>query len=305
MILPVLRSTPVAGLQRLEVATDAMSLQPLTLPSNAAAPTPPPSSAPTDTALDAMVAMFPDMEKDVLEAVLIHHDSNIELAVLSLLDMAGENPGRDTLHAQEEFDAQVALRAQEEIDEQIAQALSAALHEEEQRRMAAEPSTRASATATSIATSAKNIMSRVLSARRRNQRDGIATRLLESENDLADSSTPGMEPLEPIYSPPQIQPPMPPLPPASTPAVFSSPAPRVTSPSEEANGTPPSEEKYNSRVGRARAANNAARTSGRLSLSSGPAPVMVQIDPAQYVGAPAAGAEEPGEQRGPAEGILI
>lgn len=261
------------------------TLQPLTfgLPPPAMttpAPAPPPAEPELPT-LELMCAMFPEVEKEVLAAVLVHYQGSVERAVASLLEEVDSHADADGAllnEAQEELDAQTAASLQEELDEETARALQRALGEEERlqpgRNVAG--SNNPSRPSSANTNAARSLLARIRSrARVRTPTEASASLL---GNETADSSAPTEEPLAPIYSPPM---PMPP----PTPTTSAGDAPVV------------GEAKYNSRVDRARAAN---RARGASTVSS---PIMLQL-PTSPVATPAAEAP-PLAASGPAEGILI
>lgn len=259
--------------------------------------------------IESLAAMFPSVDKDVLEAVLIHHHGNIEMSVSTLLDLSGEVDEWMAQDTQEEIDAEMAMRMQEEIDEELAHSLALKLHDQEQRRLRSEPSRVQSAASpgSTIASSAKNIKSilaRVRSRRsqteslgtpllngheteadalggtpgNRNQRVGMNTRLLDSNSaDASEAVSPMLEPLQ--------------IPVSSSPLALNE----------------SSEAKYNARVDRARAA-NAAKLGGR-GASTQSITHMVHIDSSQFVPATSTSMlnveAEQSRENGPREGILI
>lgn len=246
--------------------------------------------------VELMAAMFPGVDKELLEEILAHHANDIERAVTSLIELSGESEMLDGRTAQEDLDAQIAMAEQEEVDAEMARALTAALQEEERQRASAHPSrTPSTASASSIAASAKSILARVRAARRRHATDvGMNDRLLESEPEGGDSSQAITQSVEPLYSPP-------PIPPTQTNS--QQPNDLMTM-----STIPPTSSKYTSRVDRARAA-NALRNSRNAGAA---APVMVQIDPSQFASvqsSPEGYSDQPGapvnNENRPAEGVLI
>jgi len=259
---------------------------------NLAAPiTMPPLAPLADPKVEALKAMFPDIEADVLAQLLSFNDGDVERAIETLLETtaAPAESGVTTAAAQVEFDEHLAREVQMELDNAVAQAvqqeLTAEMRAEEERRRQNELSTRAmnSASAASkrlieSAKAAKSSFMRPLSARTKKDH---GARLLdggEGPSDAEPMST--VSPLSPLYLPPPPQynaatpidtsstrdlsaplslPPAPPAvtPLAVTPLDASSLRPLPTAQS--------SEEKYTSRVDRARAANCA---SGRLSSAA-------------------------------------
>merc|ERR1719484_273099 len=72
---------------------------------------------------EEMRLMFPDVEADVLAAVLAYHGGNIERAVLALLDESSAHEDESA----GETDASLARRIQQEQDEEMAKAVQESL----------------------------------------------------------------------------------------------------------------------------------------------------------------------------------
>lgn len=232
-------------------------------------------------------AMFPDIEADVLSQMLSFSGGEVERAIETLLETSAA-PGTSeslTAQAQAEADERLARQVQMELDGAVAQAvqeeLSAEMRAEEERRRQNELSTRAmnSASAASkrlieSAKAARSSFMRPLSARTKKDH---GTRLLDGGEGTSDSEPlSSVSPLSPLYlpPPPQYQPNITPVDTSST-RDYSAPlslppAPPVVTPLDSSSLRPlptaqSSEEKYTSRVDRARAAN---RASGRLSSAT-------------------------------------
>ena len=86
--------------------------------------------------------MFPEIEADVLEAMLQFHHGDLEAAVSSILDVS-----HDSQPSQEDLDESVARAIQQQLDEEVARSvhdeLQRDLTEEERRRRANDPTVRA------------------------------------------------------------------------------------------------------------------------------------------------------------------
>jgi len=223
------------------------------------------------TAAATLREMFPDIESDVLTAVLEFHSGDVEATVAMLLsEVANAN---DT--AAEDFE--VARQAQDELDAQHARSLHQALQEELKAEAANEPAARVAAAVAGSAKRAGALLQRAL-ARPLSARKSSAhsTRLLDATADPSDalaamgpiesplSLGAGTPPLGPLYVPPtpMAQPPPPAEAPASE-AASTSPGTSTSPPGT----TSSSSDLYSSRVGRARAANS-SRSRSSIDVSS-------------------------------------
>lgn len=234
----------------------------------------------------ALKAVFPDIENDVLEAMLAHH-GNMERVVEALLDEStGEVPGSDPTAA-EIADEDLARQVQEGLDSEVAAALQQELNAERQAVQTPRPTTSPQLAERMAAATAgtKRFFqpllqraSRQLSAK--TTRSGQAERLLD---DAAVASSDANQPLaSPMYSPPYAAQPylapaaplMPPTPAPPMPPPTSSTRAGADEPPAAAGSSPgliatPPPSRYTSRVERARLAN---RTSSAARASSASPP---------------------------------
>lgn len=195
--------------------------------------------APSETEqLDALVAMFPDIEADVLSAVLAFHNGDIEQTVASLLDASDGAMATD---------AEIAHATQLEIDEQAARALQQDLQAEVAAADAAraqQPAARAVAAVDASISKAAGGTRKLLQLIRSGRapvRNRHKVRLLDDDGDQDGDFDSIAEAAQLSYTPPEILPP----PPAA----------------EEPD------DRYASRVQRARAANQAR---GQRSTTTSP-----------------------------------
>lgn len=219
-----------------------------TMPTAVAAPL-------ADPKVDQLKAMFPDIEADVLEAFLASNQGDVERTCMAILDVPTEEAP-----AQQDLDASMARALQQEIDAEVARSVAAELTQElnaeEAARRAQEPGARAAAAVDRAVGQAGTQMKalfqravRPLSARGRAAGSTHAVRLLDSP---ADSSAVESDfaPLQlPAFAPPpmQAQPAADAVPDISDAGVapLTMPAPAGV----------PSAARYNSRLDRARSAN--------------------------------------------------
>lgn len=214
---------------------------------------------------DNLKAMFPDIEAEVLSAVLAHHDGDIARAVSALLDFSAP-PDEASLEVdQQEQDAKMARCIQQELDAEVARAVQASLEQElqaeaERARERQLPAV-AAKTVSSATERAKAFLQRVRPGASASQQSTHAARLLDAPLDAA---TYDMSPLAATYAPPSI-----------TAAPTPTPTPPVAgggSPLEPT--TNPS--RYSSRMDRARSANrNRMRTSPPAEAHATLAPLQV------------------------------
>jgi len=197
----------------------------------------PPASPPCDPVLDSLACLFPDIDRDVLAALLAYQGGDADRAAAALLFSASAD---NDVAAAADVDAAIAMQMALDIDQQAAISLQMALDAEEAAVR------RTQARNVSVVYKAKDMMQRVRSARltaRLTPSGERHARLLDHDGDAAafDSGSPVESPLLAYEAP--VLPPVPP-PPADA-------QPPATTPKEE--------ERYASRVGRARAANQASR----------------------------------------------
>jgi len=209
------------------------------------------SSGQRQTTTTNLREMFPDIESDVLTAVLEFHNGDVEATVAMLLSEATS--------ASDAADFEVARQAQNEIDEQHARSLHQALQEELKAEAANEPGARVAAAVAGSAKRASALLQRALarplSARKSSSH---STRLLDATAEPSDALAP-MGPIEsplslgPLYVPPT--PMAPPPPSAPTEASETAPSTPLGSTSSVGGSSPPgtatSSDLYSSRVGRA------------------------------------------------------
>ena len=245
------------------------------MPTTAPLSMPPAHAPPTHNAQqDQLVAMFPEIEADVLASVLAAFNGDVEAAVVSLLETQEAPP------SQEDQDVAFARALQQEMDEQVAHAVQKEMQDEAAAKRAAEPTVReavsiekAAASAASMTKSLTSKLLRPMSARRSASTSSHGARLLDSPGSEAAAD------FAPLQMPAYLAPlPMISDPSAQTAEVAEPPSARMSlSDTMTANATPG--ERYSSRVGRARAANQMA---GRTSVgqASPPASNAEQEQPA-------------------------
>lgn len=227
----------------------------MTLP----APPAPPSS---DSVLDSLCAMFPDINRDVMATLLSYQDGDADRAAAALLASADNE-----VAAAAEVDAAIAAQIALDIDQQAALSLQRELDAE------AAAARRTQAWNISVVDKAKDMMNRVRSARltpRLAPSSERHARLLDHDGDFAASDSGPVESPFLVYEAPA-------LPRAAVPTA-DVPTADVQSPAT----TPTEEERYASRVGRARAANQASRRASATraaapEASPQPAPAIVPV----------------------------
>lgn len=218
-------------------------------------------------ALDALMSMFPGVEREVLADVLAQLDSNLDQVIDYLLGAADDAPNDD-----------LARRVQAEEDAEVAKAVHASLQAELKAEAEAAKEARPSQVASRVMSSASLRAKRFLQQRARtslpSETSTHEARLLDAPLESSNAATSyDMTPLQvPAYVPPTT--------PVSTPA----PEPEAQSSTRTPNDAAPVADPalYNARLDRARSANR-VRTQSRLSFvpppasaGSGPlAPVVV------------------------------
>jgi len=243
------------------------------------------------SSIDQLAGMFPDIERDVLHAMLEHHGA-VERVVDALLETASAaaefapsevGPMRvDT----ELADAELARSLQEGIDQEMARALQQELNQA--AAPTSPPTTTAAERVAAVASGTKRLfqplLQRAVKAAQAKGRGGgsHAVRLLDDEpaSDSIDAplASPLFSPPSPLVSaqyaaptPPPVMTPTPP--PTMTPIMAPTSSTRPNTAAEATvTPSPPTASKYNSRVERARQANK--RLSGERPLPATLAPLV-------------------------------
>lgn len=234
---------------------------------------------------EALSQLFPDIERDILAALLEHHGS-VESVVAALLD---DNNPED-----EDADAILARNVQEGIDAELAAALQQELNRQQgtvSQGTAAQAASQGatdldfSAAAAAVAAGTKRLLQRVRQMRAKG-RGTHAVRLLDDAVSSSDANEPIQSPFSPLYSPP-----VPPAPEGTTDYTTPLPTPPPVSPlmtptsstrmgpdgeafSRDRSVSPPNNQ-YNSRLERARVAN----ANRGMARSTGP-PLTTSLSPA-------------------------
>lgn len=217
------------------------------------------------SAVQQLSQMFPDLEHDILAAVLDSVGHDVERAVLTLVDAAADTQQAD--------DERVVRQLQEQLDEDVARAVHASLQQElkaeaEQRRKEV-----AAKAVKTVGNASAGLRSLLQSAMRKGTNAGRSSlnplvgsttsthevRLLDAP---LESSTYDMSPLAAEYTPPTV---MPEVRPASPPDV-----------SDDADGEDTSRTstaRYSSRMERAREANRQRRVTAPGDAAAGLEPL--------------------------------
>lgn len=240
-------------------------------------------------------AVFPEIEQDVLSAMLAHHGS-VEGVVEALLDDASATVGG----TQVDTDEDLAREMQEGLDQEIAQALQQELNVQRANESTAPQSPLASAAADRMAAVAggtkrlfQPLLNRAVKQLSSRNRGGNAERLLDEATQSETYNETLAAPLaSPLFSPQYAAPTPPPMAPMATsstraadPATPAQPSvARTETPTEDGfdsspgnrPNTPPGN-KYASRVERARLANrttSVSRMSATVPLPATLAPLV-------------------------------
>merc|ERR1740138_180717 len=102
---------------------------PVTMPNTMPTDPVPTTNAPSDNKVTTLHELFPDIEEDVLGAMLAHHDNSIEATVATLLDICAAEESHDG-GLPRIGDTDFARSAQAEHDEAMARAVHAELQAE-------------------------------------------------------------------------------------------------------------------------------------------------------------------------------
>jgi len=142
-----------------------------------------------------LAAIFPEIESEVLAALLAHHQGKVESVIAALLDESGSE---DDL-AQAERDAQIAREVQLSLDSEVAQAVHQDLQRElREERRPSEVALRAVEAATALR---KRLAS--MSVRPRKMPAERNVRLLDADGAITNFDTiSSTSALQPTYSPP-------------------------------------------------------------------------------------------------------
>lgn len=202
-----------------------------------------------DPKVEQLKAMFPEIDRDVLEAFLASHQGDVERAVAAILDVPADAPT-----TQQDLDEVVARALQQEMDAEVARGVQQQMNAEEEARRAQDPTVRAAAAVEKAGTMAKSLLQRAvrpLSARSRGTTHSV--RLLDAPMDSSGVS-PSFDftPISlPAYAPPPAQ--AQPLPDALPDISDAVPISAFT-PDVAPAGADPSA-RYSARLDRARSAN--------------------------------------------------
>jgi len=215
---------------------------------------------------DQLTSVFPEIEQEVLAAMLAHHRT-VELVVEALLDQsAGGIP--DSIGA-EVSDADMALQIQQ--DQEIAQALQQELNAEREGTPTSSATSTASAAerVAAVAGGTKRLFQPLLQAvQRAKTTGGGSQRLLDETDSLSDVNQPLPTP---TFSSPVQQPySAPSAPPVAQATTSTRAVAQENSVDLEFLSTPLTtpQNRYTSRVERARQANRISSASARLPLVS-------------------------------------
>lgn len=252
--------------------------------------------------------LFPDIERDILAALLEHHGS-AERVALELLDETFDDVTPDDAddgvvarNMQEGIDAEMAAALQRELDQEQRPAAPGQAHPGQAGAGQAATAVAASAAAERVALGAKRLLQRVRQMSAKN-RGTHGQRLLDDSATTSDVNEPIQAPLSPLYSPPVPPPPervaptdyaavSPPTPPLVAPLMMTPPPTSSTravaddseAVSRDRSASPPSKPtQYNSRLERARQANRTmSRSTGQhqpLISSLAPASPAISSQP--------------------------
>ena len=218
-----------------------------------------PPAPPMSAELEQLKSIFPEIEQEVLAALLSGCEGRIETVVATLLDTTAA----DTT---QEVDARIAVEAQQEIDEQLARVIQQELQKEmHDERKQSELGPRAAAAAAATAAALKkrlqglSLSALPLTDKKKKER---STRLLD-----ADSASEVHENIAPLYS-------VSPLQEAYTPPVVAAPAVTPLAASTD---------RYESRMSRAREANMRRNSQARSSTrEASPVAVPAYMDTAAH-----------------------
>jgi len=217
-----------------------------------------PAAPLADPKVAQLKVVFPDLDADILEAVLQHHAGNLEAAVAALIDV--EAPGQEEAPAADEEvmrerDEQVARQLQMEIDDQVARAVAVELQQEvieqERQQRQQEIGPRAVAAASTAAASTRKFFQMATQrARASLSKKDHGVRLLDGSEASSDAFvTPLASPLTSPLAEAYVAPVLPATPLSSISADLS--------PSQQ----------YSSRVDRARLANRQSSRAASLSVT--------------------------------------
>lgn len=216
-----------------------------------------------------LTALFPDIERDILETMLAHFGS-IELLVAALLDDANFE------------DDAIARNLQEGLDEEMARTMQQELNQEGAGQSTASAGQAGVAGQTASATMAagtKRLLQPFQERLRRlstKSRGSQGQRLLDDTMSSPEYNEP-LQPLQPLYSPPAPQilapAPLPQMPSPAPPAMATTSSTRTGGDASGASAESSSTNKYTSRVERARLANRAKSLSVAQPLPSSVAPI--------------------------------
>lgn len=223
--------------------------------------------------VDQLAALFPDIERDLLDALLQHHGS-IERVVDELLEVTPTDPaGAATDEAHYTTDEAMARTVQEGLDAEVAAALQQELDRERQAQAPRASPAQADPVGVAAAAAAERVkagtkrgllvLQRSVKALAERNRGAHGQRLLD-ESTSSDLHEPlQISPLAPLYSPPMPTAPQISVP--TPPPVAPTPPPNTSSTRADGDAPPsPPATKYVSRVERARMANRlASRSAGQ------------------------------------------
>jgi hypothetical protein len=232
-----------------------------------------------------LTALFPDIERDILEMMLEHHGS-VERVVSALLD---ENDDDALVDAS--TDDAVARNLQENIDEELARALQQELNREGASDPPASPTVgaagqTAAAAAEKVVAGTKRLASTLQERIRRmstKSRGAHAQRLLDDAAQSPDYNEP-FQPLQPLYTPPTPHSsPLTTPPPTSSTRIGGDPAAPDDPTAPSAEGSAPTPSKYTSRVERARLANRTKAMSTAQPMPSSLMPIVAANAPSPII----------------------